>query len=98
MRKINCIDERKKELANTGLCSIYDFRPEKKTRFEFYTFDFPMDDEAKRFLKLAHKDLSLVDGQLERIERIVKAIIKIDNKTIAEYYHVAEAIQYVMVD
>lgn len=89
------LEQRKKELAETGLCSIFDFTPEKNTKLEFYTFDFAMDSEAKQLLKMAYNQLSLVNSQLERIERITKAILKVENKKIAEAYHIAEAVQYV---
>ena len=95
MKKNNSIEYRQAELLSTGLCNQFDFKPEKKTRIENYTFDFPADDEAKRLLHTAAKELSLVDAQLERLERITKAIMMIDNKTIAEACHIAEAVQYV---
>ena len=97
MKKHNSLDERKKELLSTGLCETFDFRPESKTQIDNYIFDFAMDSEAKDLMKLAHKQLCLVDSQLERAERIIKAIMKLDNKTVAEPCHVAEAIQYVTV-
>lgn len=97
MNKNNGIEARQKELLSTGLCNKLDFRPESKTHFEFYTFDFDMDKEAKNLLRHAHSILKLVDGQLERIERITKAIMKLENKKIAEACHVAEAVQYVAV-
>ena len=95
MQKNNYIEERQKELLATGLCNTFDFRPESKTRIESYTFDFPMGLEAKKLLQQAVKELNLVDAQLERIERIVQAIMKLDNKTTAESCHIAEAVQYV---
>lgn len=97
MQKNNSIEVRQKELINTGLCNTFDFRLEKKTRIENYTFDFAMDCEAKNLLVLAVKQLNLVDSQLERLERITKAVMKIEEKTIAEACHIAEAIQYVVV-
>ena len=97
MRKHNPLDERKKELMATGLCQLFDFRPESRTRIENYTFDFPADVEAIKLLRMATDNLSLVDSQLERIERITKAIMKDDNKTTAEACHIAEAVQYVTV-
>lgn len=95
MKKNNSIEYRQAELLKTGLCNQFDFRPEKKTRIENYTFDFAMDNEAKNLLHMAVKELSLVDAQIERLERITKAIMAIDDKTIAEAYHIAEAVQYV---
>ncbi len=95
MKKNNYIEERQKELLATGLCNTFDFRPEHKTRIENYTFDFGMDVEARKLLNMAVKELQLVDAQLERLERIIQAIMKVDNKTIAESCHVAEAVQYV---
>lgn len=95
MEKNNSIEQRQKELASTGLCNILDFKPEKKTRIENYTFNFIMDKQAKNMLKMAYRHFELVDSQLERIEKIILAILKIDNKTIAEPYHIAEALQYV---
>ena len=97
MEKNNSIEARQKELLATGLCNTFDFRPESKTRIENYTFDFGMDGEAKNLLKHAVQELNLVDAQLERLERIVKAIMKLDHKTTAESCHVAEAVQYVAV-
>lgn len=97
MKKNNSIEARQKELAETGLCKTLDFKPENKTRIENYTFDFAMDKEARRLLEMAHRELSLVDGQLERIERITQAIMRVENKTTAEACHIAEAVQYVAV-
>lgn len=95
MEKNNGIEQRQKELTTTGLCNIFDFKPEKKTRIENYTFNFKMDKQAKNMLEMAHRHFELVDSQLERIEKITLAILKIDNKEIAEPYHIAEALQYV---
>ena len=96
MKKNNSIEFRQSELLSTGLCGTFDFKPEKNTRIKNYTFDVVIDDEARKLLEQAHGQLSLVDSQLERIERIVKAILMIDGKTIAEAYHIAEAVQYVI--
>ena len=98
MKKNIPLEMRKKELIATGLCNTFDFIPETKTSIENYTFDFQSDTEAKSLLKLAHKQLSLVDSQLERLERITKAILKLENKTVAEPCHIAEAVQYVMIE
>jgi hypothetical protein len=95
MQTNNTIDKRKEELIKTGLCEITDFRPETKTHFDFYTFNFRMDQEAKNLLKKAHEVLGLENVHLERIERITQAIIKVHGETSAEACHIAEAIQYV---
>ena len=95
MEKNNSIEERQKELLATGLCNTFDFRPESRTRIENYTFDFPVDHEGRRLLNHAVTTLELVDAQLERLERIVKAILKLGHKTTAESCHIAEAVQYV---
>ena len=94
MKKHNQLDERKKELVNTGLCNTFDFIPEHKTIIENYTFEFDMDKEAKKILLLAHSHFGLKDIHLERIERITKAIMKLDNVESCDACHIAEAIQY----
>lgn len=96
MNKNNGIAARQQELLKTGLCNTFDFRPESKTRIENYTFDFPMDSDARKLLNMAAKELSLVDSQLERIERIAKSVMLLDNKKTAEACHIAEAVQYVV--
>lgn len=98
MKKNNSIEARQKELLTTGLCNTFDFRPEKTTRIENYTFDFAMDAEAKNLLNMAVKQLGLVDSQLERLERITMAVMKLELKTVAEACHIAEAVQYVNID
>lgn len=95
MKKHNALDERKKELCATGLCSSFDFVPECKTRIENYTFDFSMSDEALAVFKLAHEYFGFTDSHLERLERITKAILALDGKNTVEAYHIAEAIQYI---
>ena len=95
MRKINPLDERKRDLSSTGLCNLLDFKPEKKTALEFYIFDFSMDTEAKEMLKMGYKHFEFVYSELERLERITKAIMALDKKTVAEACHIAEAIQYI---
>lgn len=94
MKKHNSLDERKKELVNTGLCFTFDFIPEKKTSFKDYTFDFAMDTGAKAVMQKAFDVLNLVPIECERIERITKAIMALDYKNTAEACHIAEAIQY----
>ena len=96
MKKNNSLENRKLDLVSTGLCSKYDFISETKTKIENYTFDFAMDNEAQNILRMAVKELDLVDSQLERIERICKAVMKLDDKEVAEPCHIAEAIQYVV--
>jgi len=91
----NCIEERIKHLQSTGLCKFTDFDPETKNRFENYTFNFAMSDAAKQLLRLARKELQLLDSQLERIERITMAIMKLEKRIVAETQDIAEAIQYV---
>lgn len=94
MKKYNSLDERKKTLIDTGLCNIFDFIPEKITRFDNYTFDFAMDTEAKGLMKKAFECLNLVPSECERVERITKAIMLLDKVQTAEACHIAEAIQY----
>jgi predicted ATPase with chaperone activity len=93
MKRNNPIESRHDELIKTGLCNDTDFTPEKFTRIEFYTFDFPMSKEARDLLEKAVKVLKVADNQLERLERITKAILKIEGVTTAEACHIAEAIQ-----
>ena len=95
MKKKNYIEERKQDLIKTGLCETFDFIPQRFTKFENYTFDFATGETGKELLRMAIKELNLNDAQLERLERITKAILKFEGSTTAEACHIAEAVQYV---
>lgn len=95
MENKNPLLERQKELQKTGLCNFSDFTPLKNYKFQDFTFKFNMSNEAKKLLERAYNHFNLKLNQLERIEKITLAILKLEKCNIAEVYHIAEAIQYI---
>lgn len=93
--KKNYLLERIESLVNTGACNKEDFNScVTRSKFEDFTFDFEIEKMGKDLLRKAYECLKLSQCQLERIERITKAVMQLDKKTIAEACHIAEAIQY----
>jgi len=97
LKQTTSIIARQNELIKTGLCKKLDFNYQSKIKVEGFTFDFLMSREGQDLLKMAIRELDLTDNQLERLERIVKAMLLMENVKQAEACHIAEAVQYVTV-
>ena len=90
---------RVEELKATGLCLESDFATYGcRARFEDFTFNFPLDDQARSLLASAYKQLPLTPYALEKIERLTLAIMAADGLkpgATCQAQHIAEAIGYI---
>jgi hypothetical protein len=94
--KAKPIEGRIRELIATGKCKPADFATYgSATRFEDYVFDYHLTPDAIGILKALFRCFPVTPYCMEKIDRITKAVMALDNATDCEAQHIGEAIGYI---
>lgn len=90
------IEGRIRELVATGKCVPADFATYgSPTRFDDYVFDYRLTPDAIGILRAVCRQFPITPYGMEKIDRITKAVMALDNATDCEAQHIAEAIGYI---